>query len=335
MRLLVAAWAGMGNTGDDWLLETAVSELSTAHVVGVLLEPYARATTPALAAALALHWPRLSPSPAAAPAVSTFRRALSEWDGVIFAGGGWLAGDQGARSVLRWRVRTRMLNRPYVLAGIGVGPFPGHVGATIAANVLTRARAVTVRTAMDATIARDLTGNLPAVVGDLTTRGHQVAPSSPRQGVVIAAPQPRRHWLPEHRVDDYRDAFLSCAHRMSKGEPVMQVSFQTPQDSAFWRPHVRVVEPQSPRDALEHVARARVVIAGRLHAGLAACSTSTSLVSVAYHHKAAVLEEMFAVKSVEVASFLTNHEAVTATLPSALPEARPGSDLLSLAECLR
>lgn len=286
VTVLVSAWAGMGNLGDDWLLQCALGELAGTAVV-LLVEP-AASLPPPLSVHARLAWPRPGRR-----GLGRFRREAARAERVLFAGGGWLAGDQGHRAPARWVYRLQALPRgpQRVAAGIGVGPFPG--GTALAGRAaLARLGTVTGRTAADLEQARRL-GRAIGYGGDLTLLADlpvAAGATSERSGVVIAMPAARAHWWPGTETE-YRTAVrrVADAHRRA-GETVRFVHFQhgPAGDSAFWEGQDRR-GPLTVADAMAELAVARVVVAGRLHAAIMAARLGADVVAFGYHHKFAAL----------------------------------------------
>lgn len=288
--LAIAAWAGMGNLGDDWLFETARRVLAE-HEIVLLREPVAVGVGGAETDSIT--WPRVSTSGGLA-ALRRFRRELSSVDGVVFAGGGWLAGDQGPRSPMRWLARLLAANVPVAASGIGVGPFPTSRSLWLGGQALRRFEThLSCRTQADCQWVYRASGRSPVLSTDpalaFPPTNHV---SETRTGVIVSMPAPRKHWW-TGSVDEYRRAVRELAAEVSNGETITFVHFQhgLGGDAAFWEGR-KTIGPSSIEEAATAFSEARIVVAGRLHAALLTCITHTAVIPFSYHHKFSVLESL-------------------------------------------
>ena len=306
--VLISCWAGMGNVGDDWLLRVALDRVE-ASKVGVLLESSATLPTYANGCPV-LRWPPLRPvTPETVWAWRRFRRELTEWSAIVSFGGGWLAGDQGVETLGRWLLRFRLASRPVFGVELSVGPFPSRRSRHLGHNLLKTFDILTVRSNADAEEVERLLHRAPLVVGDGVLFDKEYSheqPRVPRRGVVVAAARPYDHWL-------YRDAWSAYAERIAlvasklvePTESVSFVSFQKPDDAAFWKPYGKVITPIDVSTALDLVRNARVVIASRFHATLAAVIASVPVVPIGYHQKFTSLEE-FGIRALSIKEFMSD-----------------------------
>lgn len=288
--LAIAAWAGMGNLGDDWLATTATAVLAEHEVVPVR-EPSSPGVEDRPAASVA--WPRVTARGGLAE-LRHFREELQDFDAVVLAGGGWLAGDQGLRSPARWLARLLATNVPIVACGIGVGPFPTRRSLWLGRQVLRRVKNhLSVRSPRDFQWVRQASGRTPILATDLALASAYGATSrSERSGVIVSMPAPRGHWW-GGSAGEYRQAVEELANQVSKGETVRFVHFQHGPggDAEFWEGQASA-GPRSVEDAIEAYSRARVVVAGRLHAALLASIAGTAMIPFGYHHKFSVLNSL-------------------------------------------
>ncbi|MGN6687275.1 MAG: polysaccharide pyruvyl transferase family protein [Actinomycetales bacterium] len=279
--IAIYAWSGQGNIGDQWLLESALAALPVQQVVHVT-ERTSEALKKGTDSGRAIQWP--------APRVldsARFHRAMREVDALLLAGGGWLAGDQGYRSPSRWAYRLSQVPVPIHALGLGLGPFPSAAAVSLGSISTRRLKTLSVRTAADASWARQLGRSDARVTNDLTFLKDVTREDAarPRRGVVISMPAPRSHWW-QATPREYREAVHSLAAHLACGEPVSFVHFQHGHlgDSEFWE-GVDRSGPTTIEDALTEIRGARVVLAGRLHAALAAARVGTPSVVFGYHHK--------------------------------------------------
>lgn len=303
MRVALAAWAGMGNIGDDWLLETALASVGS-QVSAVLLEPQADVPACVPPGATVLRWPRLNGAQALR-SVRDFRRHVAEsCDAVLFCGGGWLAGDQGARTPARWAARTRLLPVPCAGYGLGLGPFNGRGQAILARQSLDAMVAFSVRADADAAWAESLGRPRPVVVGDPTfVHDQREHGDGAVRGIAVAMPAPSQHWLAASREDEYADAVIRTAQALAGDEPCTFYSFDSSRDVAFWSSRVTIHSPDSVDGFMADARRHRAVIAGRFHAAVAAVLAGRPVVAFGYHHKFEALHR-FGVRAAPIASLL-------------------------------
>lgn len=288
MKLLVSAWAGMGNVGDDWLAATIVDALPSCDVA-LLLEPGARAERLPPDCDI-LHWPVLSRH-ASARDIARFRRSMRTFDAVMLAGGGWFAGDQGPYSLARWAGRLRLVRRPVIALGLGVGPFPGVLTRITAKFGLRRiASPLLVRTEIDRREASALGRRDADSLGDPTFAASIGLGDVPRHGVVVAVARPASHWASNEGEVKYLARVAALARRCASGERVTFLSFQTSPATArdedpWYGIADEVVVPGSVAQALQVMNGARAAVTGRYHASVMAARLSVPQIAIAYHHK--------------------------------------------------
>jgi polysaccharide pyruvyl transferase WcaK-like protein len=304
MRLALSAWAGMGNIGDDWLLSTAM-DLGGADVSAVVLEPDAEVPH-WIDPTIPVHrWPRLGAGFRAVDEVAEFRRGLRRHsDGLLYCGGGWLAGDQGNRTPARWALRTRLVPVPAAGFGLGVGPFAGRIQQVLARAAVRSMSGISVRSQSDADWVEVLTGRRPSVIGDPTfSLAVDEGIAETGSGVAVVMPAPFPHWLSEGEADRYAEGVMGLAEEVARGQSVAYFAFDRHSDVPFWSRYVSVTAPPSVADFMAAIASRRAVIAGRFHAAVAAILAGKPVIALAYHHKFDALR-LYGTEAVPVSTIL-------------------------------
>lgn len=290
-RIAVCAWAGMGNVGDDWLLETCLRQLPSGLDIELLLEPGAVSDWPLEVT----RWPRVRRVRDVRRLLAFARELNERLDAIVFAGGGWLAGDQGVRSPARWLLRLIGVKVPVLGLGLGCGPFEGLATRALGRAVLRKFDRLSVRTEQDRAWVESLSGRSPEVIGDLSFLALDAPRASTprREGVVVCMPRPREHWW-QGGIEEYRAATTHLARTLARGEQVTHVSFQQGDghsDSAFWRDE-GIIDLPTAAHAADIMSESRIVIAGRLHAAICAAGTGAAVIAMGYHHKFDVLRDL-------------------------------------------
>lgn len=321
MRILAVAWAGMGNVGDDWLVQSLTRALPE-HSIGLLLEP--GATAPWSGDIPIVRWPDLrSPQ---LEELREFRRQTAAWQAIWLAGGGWLAADQGTYSMMRWALRLRLLRRSVLAVGLGLGPFPSLQSRNLARIAgKTISRGATVRCEADLRWARRAGLSGFSVASDLALLNEPTRTRAERSGVVVSMPRPRSHWLDAGAQDKYGARVVQAAQTLAAGDSITFLSFESGQggsDESFWaRYFPDIVVPVSPTHAQQVIASARAAITGRLHAALMAVIEGVPQMAIAYHHKFGVLSDI-GLSPLGLGSFLASDGALQLAQRDRLDAAR-------------
>ena len=292
-RVLVAAWVGSTNLGDEMVFAATAARLAGRGVAveAVTVDPDATRRDHPGVVAVPARDPR------------ALDAAVRRADGVVFGGGGLLQDRTSALNLpyhLSRLALARLRRTPYVGHGLGVGPLETRPGRALARAAMVRARAVSVR---DADSARLLAGTgvagvrvtadpalglpLPAV----TAQDRLVValrPWSAARGLLPASLRARRTtpepWLARTA------AALDAAARGS-GLAVHLVALQADRDgplhdavAARMTAPVTTVRP-GVHAVVDEVATGRVVVAMRYHAGVAALLAARPTVLVGYSLK--------------------------------------------------
>jgi polysaccharide pyruvyl transferase WcaK-like protein len=295
-RIGIYAWAGMGNLGDDFLLETAIELISkVADEVVLLLEPEAKWNSNTNIRIM--KWPRTR---ASFSLRKKFLNDLNQLDYLVFAGGGWLAGDRGVREPLNWYLRTRGLKVPTIGMSLGVGPFNSKSSSLLGGKIISRignTGLLSVRTNDDLYWVSKLGYQSSQLSTDLAFSALLPASNgnSMRQGCVVSLPEVQKSWTNGVSPSKAADKLISLL-----GDEVMDtalfVSFQrgNNEDYPFWAKSFPNVEKvASFTDAIKLMQSAEKVVAGRLHAGIAAVQAGVPQIAlIGYHHKFNVLSDL-------------------------------------------
>lgn len=297
MRIAVYVWSGLGNLGDDWLVENVVSRLTQlGHEPILLLEPQAVAPG-GDQHHLAIRWPSAKRLPFGA---RNHYAEINRCDALLFAGGGWLASDQGFREPAIWAARLARVSVPVMGVGLGIGPFPGIVGRVAGKLVLRRLSRefpVGVRTQADGEWVASLGVPFFSVGADLAFLSEfeftrREARSNGK--VAISLPPPHVRWTsnPAEWAEKFKE-------RVSERFDVAEVEFISFQqgfrsDGDYWRAYFDNVHyPETPSEAINLMSGFEYAITGRLHATIAASIAGVGRVcTLAYHHKFNLLRDI-------------------------------------------
>jgi len=269
----VAAWVGSANAGDE--LVHAGLRL---HLAALGVDP-------------------ILPGRAGLVAAAVTRRV----DGLVLGGGGLLQ-DETSGANLPFHLAPVLAARvPAVGVGLGAGPLTTRTGRALVRAALRRLVATSVRDAPSADLLVRVGAPNPIVAADLALA--LPPPAVEVDDVVIAALRPwagRRHRLPvalRRRAaagdpDHARRAAAALdATAERTGLGVRLVALEPPKDGPFLRAVAEqmrtpadVLEP-APLDVPAVVARGRVVVAMRYHAGIAAALGRRPAVLLGYSPK--------------------------------------------------
>jgi polysaccharide pyruvyl transferase WcaK-like protein len=274
----VAAWVGSANAGDELV-----------H------------------AGLRLHLDALGVDPVVPGRAGLVTAALTRRvEGLVLGGGGLLQDETSAANLPFHLAPVLVARVPAVGVGLGAGPLTTRSGRALVRTALQRLHAVSVRDAPSADVLMSLGAPRPIVTADLALRLQP--PVVDVDDVVIAALRPwsgRRHRLPvalRRRgaaavdADHARRAAVALdavAERTGLG--VRLVALEPPKDGPLlravadrMRAPATVVEP-APLEVPAVLARGRVLVAMRYHAGIAAALGRRPAVLLGYSPKVAAL----------------------------------------------
>jgi polysaccharide pyruvyl transferase CsaB len=325
VRVTVAAWLGAGNLGDELLFLALRRELAR-----VGLRPIALSLDPA--ETRELHGVSALPHTA-------FVGAVRRTQGLVFGGGGLVQDQTSLLSPIYQLSRplaARLSSRPSVAVGLGAGPLDSVLGRSAARAGLAASLDVVARdrpsvevlrqAGVDARLGADLVFLLDPPEPDLLDEiVVSLRPRFPRGGLVPG--RLRRHQPDQHEfaavVAGQLDALVSAT-----GLEVVFVSMEPLRDDPLHRQiadrmhhPVRWRRP-APSGVLGAIGSARVVIASRFHAGVAAVLGRRPVVLLGYAPKVQALAA-----DVGVGLRLLDHDtAAVGTL------ARTAAGLLSSAE---
>ncbi|MDP9417553.1 MAG: polysaccharide pyruvyl transferase family protein [Actinomycetota bacterium] len=293
MRVLVAAWVGSTNLGDELVFAAVAARLRRRGVDVEVVSVDPDATR------------RDHPGVDVVPArdLRAVDSAVARADRVVFGGGGLL---QDKTSVLnlpyhlsrlalaRWR-RT-----PYVGLGLGVGPLETALGRHLARAAMTRARAVSVRDADSAALLASTGISGIRVTAD-PALGLPVPTVAPQDRLVVSL----RAWSPSRGVlpaslrarQVTSEAWLRTSAgtldqaSRATGLAVHLVALQPDRDGSL---HDAVADRMTAavttarpglHQVVDEVATGRLVVAMRYHAGVAAVLAARPTVLLGYSLK--------------------------------------------------
>lgn len=275
-RILVLGWIGSPNLGDELITEQTCRLLREAGC-----EPTLVTIDPEASAHFGTPLVRHAGARDALPLALAMRRH----DGAVFGGGGLIQDETGPLNIafhLSRLATARMLRRPWIGLGLGIGAVDRRTGRLLVRAVLRGAEAITVRDSASAERHRRLTGR-PAVVGADPVFLSHPDPIVPSDHLVVSlrraneagqrrlatstppSPSVVAHWA------DLIDA-LAAAH----GLGVRFVAWERDQDAALHDAVARELSAPSERevpgvaDVVERMGSGRLVLTMRYHGAVAA-----------------------------------------------------------------
>jgi polysaccharide pyruvyl transferase CsaB len=293
MRVLVAAWVGSTNLGDEMVFAGVAARLRARGVAVDVVSVDPAATR------------RDHPDVSAVPArnLRAVHAAVRRADGVVFGGGGLLQDKTSALNLPYHLSRlglARMRRTPYVAVGLGVGPLETRVGRALARAAMTRAQGVSVRDDDSATLLGSTGVRGVRVTADpalglplprVAVRDRLVVslrPWSPGRGVLPASVRARRT-TPDTWLRAWAASLDEAAH--ATGLDVHLVALQADRDGPLhdavadrMRAPVTTARPGL-HEVVDEVATGRLVVAMRYHAGIAAVLAARPTVLVGYSLK--------------------------------------------------
>ncbi len=328
MKVLVAAWVGSTNLGDELVFAGLRRQLAAlgAEVGVISVSPEATAGVYGVEA--------VGHRDVAAQA-----RALREADALVLGGGG-LVQDHTSVWNLPYHLSrvwgARLAGRPVGVVGIGAGPLVGRLGRPLARASLASVVVCTARDAVSAELLQSLGVGPVRVAADLALS--LPVPEVSVEDRLVVALRPwtgRRGILPAgmgrtgRSVDDWFVPEMARALDQAAGASGLEVRFVAFQADRDGTVHERVAEAMSTTattvcpgvdEVVDEVARGRVVVAMRYHALVAAVLGARPAVALGYDLKVASLA---ADAGAEVLS-LPWSRSVVADLPGAVMEATRG-----------
>ena len=296
MRVAVASWLGSTNLGDELIFAALVRKLSArgARVVGISVDPAATRATHGVGAVS-------HADPAAIWALT------GSADRVVFGGGGLLQDETSPFNLPYHLVRlaaARARGVPAAAIGGGVGRLDTTLGRLQVRAAVRGLIAVSVRDAESVALLTGMGLRQPILAADLALSLPLPTAAPEDRMVVSLRPWAERSRMPvqlrwERGLDQewFADAMAAAldATARSSGLPTHFVAFQRDRDE---RLHRRVADRMttpttlsSPdvADVVDEVARSRVVIGMRYHAGVAAVLAGRPTVLISYSDKVASL----------------------------------------------
>ena len=292
MRVLVAAWVGSTNLGDELIFAALVRKLRSggADVTAVSVDPAGTRRDHGVEAV-------------AHTDLGAILRVTGEADAMVFGGGG-LIQDETSPFNLPYHLSrvavARARRTPAAAVAVGAGPLRTTLGRLFVRMALRRMVGVTVRDEASAQQLRRA-GIASRTTADLALS--LPGPQSVHADALVACLRPwtaARSRLPVglRRVADPTDERVVAAFAAGLdaaagrlGLPVRMVAFQRDRDDAL---HARVAERMAAQvelltpgldTVLDEVARGRVVVAVRYHAGIAATLAGRPAVLIGYSPK--------------------------------------------------
>lgn len=290
-RVLVAAWVGSTNLGDELVFAGLRAKLADrgAHVAAVSLDPAATAATHGVQAVDHRD-------------VAGLVTAAGEADAVVFGGGGLLQDETSPLNLpyhlsRLWVARAR--RTPAAALGVGAGRLDTRLGRMLVRRSLRGLRAVTVRDAASAgvlsaagvtgvRVAADLAVSVPspAVHG----RDRLVVCLRPWTGARGRLPAAARgDATPDEVVSAAADALDEAAG--ATGLAVHFVALQADRDDGLHRRvadrmrHPATTATPDLDGLLDEIAASRAVVAMRYHGGIAALLAARPCVLIGYAPK--------------------------------------------------
>lgn len=333
MRVLVSAWVGSTNVGDELVFQALLAKLRArgADVTVTSLDP---AATEARFGVEAVPF----------RALRTGARAARDADLLIFGGGGLL---QDATSILSvpaqvWRViGARPLGTPVVGVGLGAGPLRFMPSRALVRLALGHHAGCTVRDEDSAATLRRCGVPDVRVAADLVISLPEPPPGSADGIVVCLRPWHGNAILPSRRGPDFDHEFVAraaaaldeLASRLDA--PVRLVAFERGRDDALndrlataMRTNATCLVPAL-GEMLDVIAGARVVIAMRYHAAIAALLANRPVVMLSYLPKVSALAEELGTSGVLLGAGADAFSGISAAVDVAL--ANPDAPCTALA----
>jgi polysaccharide pyruvyl transferase WcaK-like protein len=290
IRIVTLGYQGFGNLGDEAILAgieqlLAGTGIEVSAVVGGTRAPIV-AFPAARRVASDRSWPTRE-------AIAILRRA----DALVLAGGGLLH-DHWAAVVpryLAWTLLARLLGRPVVWLGVGVGPFRRRWLRRVAGLTLRLSRLVLVRDLASATVAMAGGGRVDGVIPDPALH-LEPPPAAAREGlvVVVRAPIRAEPAVAQRLLDALAGVIVEAA---AGGVEASIVTFAGPRDQPFAdalaarvatrgqaAPAIEALGPD-PLVGLARLGRAEAIVTVRLHGLLLAAIAGTPCAAVVYDDK--------------------------------------------------
>lgn len=324
-RVVTLGYQGFGNLGDEAIL-SGIERLLEGRVSVTAVVGGSRAAIAAYPTVPRLVSNRSWPTPAAL-------RALRRADGLLLAGGGLLH-DHWTLVVpryLAWLLAARLLRRPVVWLGVGVGPFRRRALGRLAGLALRLSRLVLVRDETSARTATAVGGRVDGVIPD-PALFLDPPPAAERRGVLIIVRAPIHDDARSGRaLADALAAFATA--RAADRVPPAIASFAGTRDDAFARlvqERLKVagvpVAPverlgPDPEAGLARLARAEAVVSVRLHGLLLSALAGTPCAVVAYDEKIRGVAEDLALGDVTVPLNGIDGTSIAAALDRAIDPA--------------
>lgn len=328
-RVFVNAWLGAGNLGDELLFERLLERLrahTVDEVTAVSLDP---ADTMRRHPGVNAVEPR---------SLSRTVRAIRQADLVIVGPGGIIQDDTSPWSLpyqLHRPLLARLMHTPTIGYGLGVGPLRRRSSGMILRAALGASASVVVRDEPSAALLGEHGIDATATADLVVASGSPVADPIDRMVVSLRPHRPGGAIVPVRwQRDDHADsmttaiaAALDTAAR-ARGLTTTFVAFEPRRDhplhEAVASKMHTIAEAITPDTdtLLSEVARARVVVATRFHAGIAALVGRRPAVLVGYAPKvrslAARIDGIYPIVEDTIAGF--------ADLPAAIDQAMDVDD---------
>lgn len=292
-RLVAIGYQGFGNLGDEAILTGIDALLADVPVTvsAVVCGPQPGSVV-GFPSARRIPTARLLPTPAAV-------RALWASDGLLLSGGG-LIHDHWQSVIpryLAWIALTRLLGKPVVWVGVGVGPIRRGWQRALARLARRLTSLALVRDSRSAELLGGVSEGLevvpdPAVFNERPMRAARAGDRG-ELAIIIRGPAPGQRDL----ADTFAAALVdTCAAAGQRGlEPVLLAMAGRADDAFVSLVNRRAQElglvipitplGPTPAAAMERLAACRVVISVRLHGVLMAALAGVPCVPVAYDAK--------------------------------------------------
>jgi polysaccharide pyruvyl transferase CsaB len=290
--VVVAGWTGTENLGDELLLRALLAMLETRGVGATVVSRDPESTR-------AMH----RVDAIGLGDVRGLVRSLRSSAGLVVGPGGIIQ-DETSPFSLPWHLarvlEARGLRRPVVGVGVGAGPLDRRGSRALTGRLLRHCAAIAVRDRASADLLARC-GVDDVLVGCDLVLGLE-APTAASQDRIVACLRPHRpgghrrplQHLPDSELDPERIASTAAALDQLSGTtglPVHLVAMEQGRDDRY---HDMVADRMSASvtaavpgidDVLDEVARSRLVVAMRFHAGIAALLAARPMVLLGYAPK--------------------------------------------------
>ena len=304
-RLVAVGFQGFGNVGDEAILCGLERLLEGAATFDAIIAGTVAPVWGAPAARRVHPW-KLMPTPAT-------MRLIRRSDGLVISGGG-LVNDYWPLVIpryLAWVLAARLMGRPVVWAGVGVGPVRripwrilGGIAFALSTSTLVRDRA-------SETAAHGLLPAARVVVAADPAFAMEVMPRAVRSGVgiIIRSPAPRSEPQFERLVDALASAIIALHGRGTRVDiltmhPSEDGAITAALHSALSNEARRAVGirplPADPYEAAAALGAYEIIVSTRLHGLILGAVVGVPSVAIVYDAKVRAAAELLGLSDVAI-----------------------------------